>query len=147
MAHMRRPTHTIYAALAWYPPLRRGLLIFYAALLGLWLPFVCWGAWAEPGHAHAGPHLVFAAPPSAAVVTLHDAHDHPAEPADAQTPVGAARPVTSLMPFLLMAALAAVWPGLPMRRSARLPRACPTRSADLPVPTPPPRSPVCVFAR
>ena len=34
-------------------------LALYWALV---LPFLCWGAWATPGHPHPRPHLVFFAP-------------------------------------------------------------------------------------
>ncbi|MCB9139057.1 MAG: hypothetical protein H6642_11985 [Caldilineaceae bacterium] len=35
----------------------------YALFIGLILPFICWGALADPGHPHAGPHFVFTPPP------------------------------------------------------------------------------------
>ncbi|MCB0045368.1 MAG: hypothetical protein KDD92_08060 [Caldilineaceae bacterium] len=35
----------------------------YAFFIGLILPFICWGALANPAHPHAGPHFVFADPP------------------------------------------------------------------------------------
>ncbi len=38
------------------------LLLFYVALFALLLPFICWGALAEPGHPHRTPHFVFADP-------------------------------------------------------------------------------------
>lgn len=34
-----------------------------AGLFAFALPFICWGVTATPGHPHAGPHFVFAAPP------------------------------------------------------------------------------------
>lgn len=43
-------------------PWQRVLLGFYAALFGLVLPLICWGALAEPGHPHRFRHFVFAAP-------------------------------------------------------------------------------------
>jgi len=38
----------------------------YAVIFGGVLPFICWGAWAQPGHPHSRPHLVFAMPEMAA---------------------------------------------------------------------------------
>lgn len=43
-------------------PWQRGLLIFYVILLGLVMPFICWGALAEPNHPHRTPHFVFTDP-------------------------------------------------------------------------------------
>lgn len=123
--------------------LRRGVLIFYALLLGLGLPFVCWGAWAEPSHAHAGPHLVFAAPPAVPVVDPaavgHTHRQHAPQTKD-ELPTGAARPFTAFMPFLPLIAPAGCWLHLPPQRGARLRQTYPTRSADLAIPTPPPRA-------
>ena len=42
---------------------RNGILLAYIGLLALVLPFICWGAWADPSHPHGGPHFVFAPPP------------------------------------------------------------------------------------
>jgi hypothetical protein len=117
---------------------RRGVLVFYALLLGLWLPFVCWGTWADPSHAHAGPHLVFAAPPSAPAEAAHVHTRHTAQAED-QPPTGAARPLTAFLPFLLMTAPDQYRLRLPARRGAWLRQTYPTRSADLAIPTPPPR--------
>lgn len=134
-----------------YPPflmqktawLRRGVLIFYALLLGLGLPFICWGTWADPSHAHAGPHWVFAAPPAVPAVDpvaagAAPAH-HPPRTGD-DLPTGAARPFTAFMPFLPLSAPVGCWLHLPPRRGARLRQTFPTRSADLAIPTPPPRA-------
>jgi hypothetical protein len=38
----------------------------YAVIFGGVLPFICWGAWAQPGHPHSRPHFVFAMPEMAA---------------------------------------------------------------------------------
>ena len=38
---------------------------FFVTYWALGLPFLCWGAWATPGHPHAHPHFVFTAPPLA----------------------------------------------------------------------------------
>lgn len=40
-------------------PCTIGFFVIYWALV---LPFLCWGAWATPGHPHAHPHFVFAVP-------------------------------------------------------------------------------------
>lgn len=47
------------------PKWQRLILVGYAALLMFVLPFICWGAWAEPGHPHGSPHFVFATPVNA----------------------------------------------------------------------------------
>lgn len=44
------------------PCWQRLLLGCYSALFALLLPFICWGALAEPGHPHRTPHFVFADP-------------------------------------------------------------------------------------
>ena len=41
----------------------------YIAYWALVLPFLCWGAWATPGHPHLHPHFVFSPP-----VTADDMH-------------------------------------------------------------------------
>ena len=41
----------------------RTLHLGMAGLFAFVLPFICWGVMATPGHPHAGPHFVFAAPP------------------------------------------------------------------------------------
>lgn len=41
---------------------QRLLLGCYIPLFALVLPFICWGALAEPGHPHRAPHFVFADP-------------------------------------------------------------------------------------
>ena len=43
----------------WLPRWQRLLLGGYSALFALVLPFICWGALAEPGHPHRTPHFVF----------------------------------------------------------------------------------------
>ena len=40
-------------------PQRALLNLFFAGVLGLVLPFICWGAQATPGHPHARAHFVF----------------------------------------------------------------------------------------
>ncbi len=45
--------------------LRRQTLLTssYILYLALVLPFICWGALANPGHPHQGAHFVFSVPP------------------------------------------------------------------------------------
>jgi len=46
-------------------------IIGYVFFLALILPFICWGALADPSHPHRGPHFVFSASPGeAALATL-----------------------------------------------------------------------------
>jgi hypothetical protein len=42
----------------------RAFIVGYALFLALGLPFICWGALADPSHPHGGPHFVFADPPA-----------------------------------------------------------------------------------
>jgi hypothetical protein len=42
----------------------RWLHLLFSAIFGLVLPFICWGAEATPGHAHARAHFVFLPPPA-----------------------------------------------------------------------------------
>lgn len=52
---------------------QRALLGLYVILFALVLPFICWGAAAEPSHPHRLPHFVFATPVLATpVVQIHD---------------------------------------------------------------------------
>lgn len=110
------------------------ILAGLAILLAGVLPFVCWGSSADPGHAHALPHFVFAAP------TLHAAMDvHPASHA-APEATGGARPALLLL-TLVGVALAGEWrcPTLHRWRAVRRRPHPSARQRWLPVPTPPPR--------
>lgn len=118
----------------------------FALLWGVVLPFVCWGAWASPGHAHAAPHFVFVEPPSLHHPLHHAATDehagaHTAESTEAdERPSGVAHP-DSLILLLLLSVLLRMghmpqprhhtWPAPP--RSLGSQPNWPT------VPTPPPR--------
>ena len=100
----------------------RALLVFYAILLGLVMPFICWGAYAQPGHPHARPHLVFMDPvmdmsaaqeartkPSSAT-KMDMALDMPmgqpmAAATDGQSPPSHSAPVGRSTPQLLLFAL------------------------------------------
>lgn len=64
---------------------QRLLLGGYVALFAFILPFICWGALAEPGHPHQIPHFVFADPMRVKTRMID-------EPSDAAT--GAAATVT-----------------------------------------------------
>ncbi len=44
------------------PDWQRIALFTYVGFLAVVMPFICWGAWAEPGHPHGSPHFVFATP-------------------------------------------------------------------------------------
>ena len=52
-------------------PQRALLNLYFAGVLGLVLPFICWGAQATPGHPHARAHFVFWPPELA-----HAGHAH-----------------------------------------------------------------------
>lgn len=64
------------------PAPQQVIAIFFALYWALFLPFICWGVWATPGHPHAQPHLVFVVPQHAARTDPdhHHAAIHGAEP-------------------------------------------------------------------
>lgn len=122
---------------------RTTLVVFYVVFLGAILPFVCWGAWAEPGHAHAGPHFVFATPrPAEHAVPEHavPGHDGHHAPEHADGVAGQARPSSTLVIASLLLLLGAL-PLLlrPMVTQARLHTAPGPRTHHPRIPTPPPR--------
>lgn len=45
----------------------------YVLIFGAILPFICWGAWAQPGHPHSRPHFVFLMPELAGDAMTSDA--------------------------------------------------------------------------
>lgn len=49
-----------------WSPIQRLVSGLFAIYWGLILPFICWGAWATPGHPHSTPHFVFFEPLHAA---------------------------------------------------------------------------------
>ena len=135
-------------------------LFTYAMFLAVVMPFICWGAWAEPGHPHGSPHFVFATPvlieapnsgPSLSQIVWslqsycgNPRTDAPAaasgEAADSVTLAGQSLPDTSLIVSMMLIVLAG-WLQLEhLRKSAeRVRRICVgTPFAPL-VPTPPPR--------
>lgn len=80
------------------PHWERALLAFYIGLLGLVMPFICWGAFAEPGHPHARPHLVFLDPVMAMPPTPTINHSSDLSPSPMAIPMGmehAAQPAPS----------------------------------------------------
>lgn len=54
---------------------QRLLLGCYVLLFALILPFICWGALAEPGHPHRTPHFVFADPVLVKVRSMDETAD------------------------------------------------------------------------
>ena len=52
-------------------------LSLYIAYWALVLPFLCWGAWATPGHPHLHPHFVFSPPDTADDMNGNHAADSP----------------------------------------------------------------------
>lgn len=148
---------------------RHGLVAGYALFLAFVLPFICWGAWATPGHPHSAPHFVFLSPPAAHVhgletspqsgfdrtfcgkfapelaaalaipPALRDAATQP-DAVDESTAAAQSRPDTSLVIGLLLLVLVAWW--LPDGRRLLAARLAPGRGPTpfcAPVPTPPPR--------
>jgi hypothetical protein len=143
-------------------------IVGYALFLALGLPFICWGALADPSHPHGGPHFVFADPPAHqadAVATAHGPQlqalltsdcgsgrvgfNPPEELAAALGLTGATdapRPAAQSLPesliALLMLAVAAtvVYFVQLLASSRRLVALPPAAELRLPVPTPPPRT-------
>lgn len=144
LSHTKAVTQSLTLVRGW----RRMLLIFYILLLGLLLPFICWGAWGTPGHPHAGPHFVFRHPPShmaamQAASAAQIAGNTPIETMheEQQSPVGRSTPDTTsaisliLVPLLLVTAFS-----LRLRREiVWLAESLRDNSTTLLVPTPPPR--------
>lgn len=103
--------------------------VFLAGILGLILPFVCWGAEATPGHTHLRAHFVFIAPiastgqafaaypnAQAAVLAaarsmadgLHELCTAPVKSAATNSPSGQSTPQTLAVTLLLIVVLGAV---------------------------------------
>lgn len=122
---------------------RQLLLVFYIILLGLILPFICWGSWGTPGHPHGGPHLVFLHPPehsansqmdhAPSMVKIFDDEDN--------SPMGRSTPDTISAISLIVAPLflATAYSMRARQTIAWLAEYIRGKSATLPVPTPPPR--------
>lgn len=130
--------------------------------LALVLPFICWGALANPGHPHAGAHFVFAAPPGVHERQVHlatlenDICGNPAlsgriplpafgNNASEDGPAGQSLPAT-MMALLVLAFFDAVayfvrW----MRLRVRLLAVCVETRFQPSVPTPPPRLPCALL--
>ncbi len=55
----------------------KALAVAYAVLLGVVLPFICWGTLATPGHPHRMAHIVFFLPSMRAEIpTMGNDTDH-----------------------------------------------------------------------
>lgn len=67
--------------------------LLFAALFGLALPFICWGAQATPGHPHARAHFVFLPPE-----LVPGAGDHGAMPGMAGPAAGSSHDAHQLPP-------------------------------------------------
>ncbi len=50
-------------------PVQVALLLFFSGLLTFVMPFICWGALAQPGHPHRTAHFVFALPETPPTLT------------------------------------------------------------------------------
>ena len=150
---------------------QRFLLGCYILLFALVLPFICWGALAEPGHPHRAPHFVFAEPllakgpadhetvatlPALPALTTHRQHlgadaatvTQPSTNAlcyqSTTTPVGGRATPTLLLFIILLLLIDA---GLSFQRPARLDFVRWLRLSTFgeffsPVPLPPPRLPL-----
>ncbi len=147
----------------------QAFIVGYALFLALGLPFICWGALADPSHPHGGPHFVFADPPAhradavaavrapslQALLTsdcgsgrvgfnppeeLAAALGLTAAATDAPRPAAQSLP-DSLIALLMLAVVAAAVYFLRLLASYRRMIALPSvPELRLPVPTPPPRT-------
>lgn len=61
------PHQHIRAAL---PVWQRAIALVYVALFAAVMPFICWGAWAQPCHPHSRPHFVFWEPVHTSPATI-----------------------------------------------------------------------------
>ena len=92
-------------------PAGHALTLGYVILFACVLPFICWGAWAQPCHPHSRPHFVFLQPVlrsqrTAAPVVRQRQAPRTAEVTHAAAPnpqSGQALPDVSLVMFLLIA--------------------------------------------
>ncbi|MEZ4863094.1 MAG: hypothetical protein R3C14_17370 [Caldilineaceae bacterium] len=93
---------------------------FYACLFALVMPFICWGAMAEPGHPHKRPHFVFSDPmlgqtdqpvplclsatpaPMPSSSLHHQRTQQPSSSADPAMPAGRAAPTLLVFSLLLL---------------------------------------------
>jgi hypothetical protein len=121
---------------------QQALLIGYALLFGMILPFVCWGTYADPTHAHGHAHLVFQLPISPTALYPHPVNDHAAVhhgEGDSDF-TGAAKPLVSVM-ATLMQLLFATWifGGLYLLVQVRCLPDVALESYSGNVPTPPPQ--------
>jgi hypothetical protein len=143
-----------------FPGWQRIALFFYVLFLALVMPFICWGAWAEPGHPHGSPHFVFATPvfaeasgsgPSLNQIVWslqsycgNPRTDAPAATSGAETdpvtPAGQSLPDTTLLVSMLLILLAS-WLQLenPRQSAERVRQFCVATPFAPLVPTPPPR--------
>jgi hypothetical protein len=126
----------------------------YSLLLGLILPFICWGTLATPGHPHKVAHLVFLLPPAyAAFAAQNSASDHGLHPSEhglhhEVQGSAATKPIGRSVPAQLVSAISIITPLfvvqillllLPASLSARLAQALLAHQFDPRVLTPPPR--------
>jgi hypothetical protein len=133
----------------------------YVAYIALVLPFICWGATAQPGHPHLRPHFVFTDPvvipdataegsahPPAHTQTQHSSsntlpdHENPSTSlvANTATPTGRAAPTLFAFAvlFLVILSVLSVVPAYRPPLVILLPTFFP-KLTMLVVPVPPPR--------
>lgn len=131
--------------------------VFYLALI---LPFICWGALADPSHPHQTPHFVFSAPAGVQIENAflarlaalsNDICGNPelneqvplpfpsGSEADASVPVGQSLP-DSMLAILVLAAIGAWAFSVRLLRHSQFLSLPPLSPVFSPlVPTPPPR--------
>lgn len=135
---------------------RRFVLVSYVLLFACVLPCICWGAVGTPGHPHAAPHFVFTEPPGDAATSAPAPHAHASRisTCHSHTPgwggtgdpasdaASRSVPDTVIVVSLIMLTLLVGW-SFQMPALYQVQRALTVlfaESADLAVPTPPPRS-------
>jgi len=128
----------------------RLLLWFYTVLFVFVLPFICWGAWGMPSHAHAHPHIAFTPPHETRSDTSLTHHQHTPHCTDCPPEITgrSAADLAVASSFFLLTLLGgwivySVSPFFEFRFCAD----CLGTSYKSRVPTPPPRHYLCLLAQ
>jgi hypothetical protein len=151
---MWRLMYQVQHALPSNASLYKFLAAAYTVLLGLVLPFICWGTLATPGHPHRMAHLVFLMPPVRAEIstakaeTVAKTHQHQSGKHDVDQSLSATQPVGRSAPDQLSSAISIISPLFlvqvflifsPTHLILRLTRTITAHLFDPRVLTPPPR--------
>jgi len=135
------------------PAWQRAVALVYAVLFAAIMPFICWGAWAQPCHPHSRPHFVFWEPVHAltatagsgvectpSALTTHAEHGSAHKGAAPNPIAGQSLPDVTIVLLLLIVLIAGVLDVFRTRQEARrLTGLLFSIQPILGVPTPPPR--------